>query len=96
VSVAETQEVSLFSNLTAGVKPITTKPDISVLRIGLFIQDIVDKMLSEGVFIPDSYPWRAQVLIVKDEANVIRKDSVSITPKQSIFIRNWTRTPYHV
>jgi len=96
VSVAETQEVSLFSNLTAGVKPITTKSRHFSLEDRLFIQDNVDKMLSEGVIRPSSYPWRAQVLIVKDGANVIRKDCVSIIPKQSIFIRNWTRTPYHV
>ena len=95
VSVAETREVSLFSNLTAGVKPITTKSRRFSLEDRLFIQSNVDKMLSEGVIRPSSYPWRAQVLIVKDEANVIRKDCVSIIPKQSIFIKNWKRTPYH-
>jgi len=96
VSVPETQEVSFFSNLTAGVKPITTKSRHFSLEDRLFIQDNVDKMLSEGVIRQSSYPWWAQVRIVKDEANVIRKDCVSIIPKQSIFMRNWTRTPYHL
>jgi len=39
----------------------------------LFIQDNVDNMLSEGVIRPSSSPWRAQVLIVKDEANRHKK-----------------------
>ena len=73
MAVAVTREVSLFSNLTAGVKPITTKSRHFSLEDRLFIEDNVDKMLSEGVIRPSSYPWRAQVLIVKDEANVIRK-----------------------
>jgi len=33
-----------------------------------FIQDNVDKMLSESVIRPSSPLWRAQVFIVKDEA----------------------------
>jgi len=69
VTVAETQEVSLFSNLTAGVKPITTKSRRFSHEDRLFIQDNVDKMLSEGVIRPSSSPWRVQVLIVKYEAN---------------------------
>ena len=96
MSVAVTREVSVFSNLTAGVKPITTKSRHFSLEDRLFIQNNVDEMLSEGVIRPGSYLWRAQVLIVKDEANVIRKYCVSIIPKQSIFIKNWKRTPYHV
>jgi len=73
VAVAETQEVSLFSNLTAGVKPIATKSRRFSHEDRLFIQDNVDKMLSEGVIRPSSSPWRAQVLIVKDEANRHKK-----------------------
>jgi len=96
VAAAVTREVSLFSNLTAGVKPITTKSRHFSLEGRLFIQDNVDNMLSEGVIRPGSSPWRAQVLIVKDEANIMRKDCVSIIRKYSIFIRNWTRAPYHV
>jgi len=63
----------LFSNLTAGVKPITTKSRRFSHENRLFIQDNVDKMLSEGVIRPSSFPWRAQVLIVKDEANRHKK-----------------------
>ena len=59
VAVAETQEVSLFSNLTAGVKPIATKSRRFSHEDRLFIQDNVDKMLSEGAIRPSSSPWRA-------------------------------------
>jgi len=63
----------LFSNLTAGVKPIATKSRRFSNEDRLFIQDNVDKMLSEGVIRPSSSPWRAQVHIVKDEANRYKK-----------------------
>ena len=73
VAIAETQEVSLFSNLTAGVKPIATESRCFSNEDSLFIQVNVDKMLREGVIRPNSSLWRAQVLIVKDEANRHKK-----------------------
>jgi len=73
VAVAETQEVSLFSNLTARVKPIANMSRGFSHESRLFIQDNVDKMLSEDVIRPSSSPWRAQVLIIKDEANRHKK-----------------------
>jgi len=39
----------------------------------LFIQENVDKMLSEGVIRASSSRWHAQVLIVKDETNRHKK-----------------------
>ena len=56
VAAAVTREVSLFSNLTAGVKPITTKSRHFSLEDRLFIEDNVDKMLSEGVIRPSPSP----------------------------------------
>ena len=73
MAVAETQEVNLFSDLTAGVNPIATKSRRFSYEDRLFIEDNVDKMLSESVIKPSSSPWRAHVLIVKDEANRHKK-----------------------
>ena len=85
VAVAETQEVSLFSNLTAGVKPIATKSRRFSHEDRLFIQDSVDQMLRDGCIRPSSSPWRAQVLIVKNEANR-RKNRLCIDYSQTINI----------
>jgi len=85
VAVAETQEVSLFSNLTAGVKPIATKSRHFSHEDRLFIQDSVDQMLCDGCIRPSSSPWRAQVLIVKNEANR-RKNRLCIDYSQTINI----------
>ena len=85
VAVAETQEVSLFSNLTAGVKPIATKSRRFSHEDRLFIPDSVDQMLRDGCIRPSSSPWRAQVLIVKNEANR-RKNRLCIDYSQTIII----------
>jgi len=67
------------------VKPIATKSRRFNHEDRLFIQDSVDQMLRDGCIIPSSSPGRAQVLIVKNEANR-RKNRLCIDYSQTINI----------
>ena len=73
LAAANTNEVSLFSNLAPDAKPIATKSRRYSQDDRNFIQDNVDKLLSEEVIRPSSSPWRAQVVVVKDELNRHKK-----------------------
>ena len=39
----------------------------------MFIQDTVDDLLDKGIVQPSSSPWRAQVVVVRDETNRHKK-----------------------
>ena len=73
LAAANTNEVSLFSNLAPDAKPIATKSRRYSQDDRNFIQDNVDKLLSEEVIRPSSSPWKAQVVVVKDELNRHKK-----------------------
>ena len=65
--------MSLFSNLAPDARPIATKSRRYSEEDRNFIQENVDKLLSEEVILPSSLPWRAQVVVVKDEFNRHKK-----------------------
>ena len=65
--------MSLFSNLAPDARPIATISRRYSQEDRNFIQENVDKLLSEEVIRPSSSPWRAQVVVVKDEFNRHKK-----------------------
>ena len=69
LAAAKMEAVSLFSNLSSDVKPIATKSRRFSKEDQEFIQETVDKWKEEGIIQPSSSPWRAQVVVVKDELN---------------------------
>ena len=66
-------EVSLFSKLSDGVRPIATRSRRYNLHDKAFIQENIDKLLEEDIIRPSNSPWRAPVVIVKDEFNRHKK-----------------------
>lgn len=73
LAVADTKEASLFTNLTPNAKPIATKSRRFNEEDRKFIQDTVDDWLKQGIIQPSASPWRAQVVVVKNELNHHKK-----------------------
>ena len=73
LTAALTDKASLFSNLAPNCKPIAAKSRRFNVDDRHFIQTSVDKLLKEGIIQPSSSPWRAQVVVVKDETDRHRK-----------------------
>ncbi|CDW54627.1 zf-CCHC and Asp protease 2 domain containing prot ein, partial [Trichuris trichiura] len=57
----------LFAHLSADCHPIATRLRRFSRDDMTFIRKEVQKLLNEGIIEPSNSPWRAQVLIVKDE-----------------------------
>ena len=73
LAVADAKEATLFSNLTPGVKPIATK-SLRFNEAGrVLIQKTVDEWLQEGIIQSSLNPWRAQVVVVKNELHCYKK-----------------------
>ena len=64
VTVATIPPVSLFANLSADCKPITTKSRRHTPDDQNFIASEVSKLLNDGVIEPSNSPWRAQIFVV--------------------------------
>ena len=73
LTAAVSPEVLLFSNLSDGARPIATRSRRYNLHDKAFIQENIDKLLEEDIIRPSNSPWRAQVVIVKDEFNRHKK-----------------------
>ena len=73
LTVASTEEASLFSNLSPNVTPIATKSRRFNDEDRKFIQKTVDDWLAQNIIEPSSSPWRAQVVVVKNDLNCHRK-----------------------
>lgn len=58
---------SPFSNLTADCHPIATKSRRYSKEDLNFIGNEVERLLKEGIIEPSRSPWRAQVVVTKDE-----------------------------
>ena len=58
---------SPFGNLTADCHPIATKSRRYSKDDLTFISDEVERLLEEGIIEPSQSPWRAQVVVTKDE-----------------------------
>ena len=57
----------LFTNLTADVHPIATKSRKYSSEDRKFIDSEVQRLLNEGVIEPSNSPWRAQVVVARNE-----------------------------
>ena len=73
LTAADTNEVFLFANLSPDVKPIATRSRRYSQEDRRFIQENIDKLLSEEIIRPSSSPWRAQVVVISDEFNRHKK-----------------------
>ena len=58
---------SPFANLTPNCHPIATKSRRYSNEDQTFIGDEVERLLKEGIIEPSQSPWRAQVVVTKDE-----------------------------
>ena len=57
----------LFANLTADVRPIATKSRRYGYEDRKFIDSEVQHLLGEGIIEPSNSPWRAQVVVARNE-----------------------------
>ena len=73
LTAADVPKVSLFSNLLVDTKPIAARSRRFSQEDRKFIQETVNQLLDEGIIQPSSSPWRAQVVVVKDELNRHKK-----------------------
>ena len=73
LAAAELEEPSLFANLRPECKPIASKSRRFSKEDQDFIQQEINKLLSEGIIEPSNLPWRAQVVIAKDPLNRHKK-----------------------
>ena len=67
VSASKLETQRLFKNLDPGIKPIATRSRRFNDYDKLFIKEEVRKLLNDGVIEPSYSPWRAQVLVTKNE-----------------------------
>ena len=57
----------LFEHLTSDCKPVAAPSRKYSQEDRTFIRSEVDRMLSEGIIEPSNSPWRAQVVVTKNE-----------------------------
>ena len=67
VAASHLHSEKLFRNLEPGCRPIATKSRNFNTEDKEFISKEVSKLLNDGVIEPSYSPWRAQVLVTKDE-----------------------------
>ena len=58
---------SLFEHLTEDCKPVAVRSRKQTNSNAKFIREEVQKLLKEGIIKPSTSPWRAQVLVTKDD-----------------------------
>ena len=67
VATSNVKSPRLFNNLDPNVKPIATNSRRFNEADQSFIKEEVRKLLAECIIEPSYSPWRAQVLVTKDE-----------------------------
>lgn len=67
LAIAKVRPISLFANLDVNCKPIATKSRRHSEENNKFINLEIKRLLHEGVIEPSNSPWRAQVLVVREE-----------------------------
>jgi len=67
VAAADVEAPRSFQFLSPDVKPIATRSWRFNVEDAQFIKDEVAKLQSEGIIESSENPWRAQVLVIKDE-----------------------------
>ena len=70
---ADVDYPSLFDNLENNVKPIATKSRYYSKEDRNFIAEEIEKLRSEDIIEESKSPWRAQIVVVKDEIDRHRK-----------------------
>ena len=70
-----------FANLTAHCHPTASKSRRYIQEDSAFIDEEVKRLLKEGIVEPSLSPWRAQVVVTKDENH---KKSLAIDYSQTI------------
>ena len=70
---ANVSEVSLFSSIDPKVRPYATKSRKFNEENSKFIEAEIQKLLQEGIIEESKSPWRAQIVIVKDDLNRHKK-----------------------
>lgn len=69
VAEASVPAVSLFTNISSDCKPISVKSHRYCDDDNKFIKEEIEKLLSEGIIEESKSPWRAQVLIIKNDTH---------------------------
>ena len=67
LTTLKVESPDLFANLTADVHPIATKPRKFSYEDRKFIDSEVQRLLGEGIIEPSNSPWRAQVVVTRNE-----------------------------
>ena len=67
VATSNVKSPRLFNNLDQNLKPIATKSRRFNEADQFFTKEEVRQLLAEGIIEPSYFPWRAQVLVTKDE-----------------------------
>ena len=67
LSVLNVEPPDLFRNLSLDCKPIATKSRKYDCSDKIFIKGKVQLLLLEGIIEPSRLPWRAQVVVTKDD-----------------------------
>ena len=67
VAQAVVEPPTLFSNLSTDCRPIATKSRKHNLDDETFIKNEISKLLRDGIIEESKSPWRAQVLVTKNE-----------------------------
>ena len=73
LTTADVPKPRLFANLRPDATPIATKSREYSAEDQQFIAQEIEHLLSEGIIEPSTSPWRAQIVIVKDELNRHKK-----------------------
>ena len=73
LSTATIDNISLFTNLLPECKPIATKSRRFSFDDKDFIQGEIDRLLSGGIIEPSTSPWRAQIVVVKNGTQSVKK-----------------------
>ena len=67
LSVLTVEPPDLFCNLSQDCKPIATKSRKYSHDDRKFIKNELQRLLTEGIVEPSTSPWRAQVVVTKDD-----------------------------
>ena len=70
---ADVDYPSLFDNLENNIKPTATKSRYYIKEDRKFIAEEIEKLRSEDITEESKSPWRAQIVVVKDETDRHRK-----------------------
>ena len=94
LSVLTVEPPDLFCNLSQDCKPIATKSRKYSHDDRKFIKNELQRLLTEGIVEPSTSPWRAQVVVTKDDNH---KKRLVIDYSQTINkLLNWTLILYQI